>query len=211
VHLDEGFHGSTFGEDGFDVLREADVVELPEIDVVGVEELEGLFDHAKGGFTGALLRLGGDEGFVAAVLQDAADVLLAPALGASVDGGGVDVVDTEVEGALDDGDGVIEVIGFFECCLTAQGENAYFVAGFAEIAGGHGGQGLWIGRQGGKLVCGGLCAVGEKSCGQGSAGFEELATVGGDRWLLHFGDLGAANALLRANYMAEAVYGGRCC
>jgi hypothetical protein len=38
-----------------------------------------------------------------------------------------------------------------------------------------------------------------------------LATVGGDRWLLHFGDLGAANALLRANYMAEAVYGGRCC
>ena len=45
--------------------------------------------------------------------------------------------------------------------------------------------------------------MGEKSCGQGSAGFEELATVGGDRWLLHFGDLGAANALLRANYMAR--------
>ena len=49
------------------------------------------------------------------------------------------------------------------------------------------------------------CAVCEvrRACGEGASGFEELAAVGGGGWLLHFGDLGAASALLRANYMAE--------
>ena len=160
LHLDEGFHGSALGEDGVDVFGEADVVELPEIDVVGVEELEGLFDHAQGAFAGALLGLGGEEGLVAAGLHDAADVLLAPAVGAAVDGGGVDVVDAEVEGSLDDGDGVVEVVGFFERGLAAEGEDADFVAGLAEVARGHGGCGClgWrAGRGGG--CCGGLRRV----------------------------------------------------
>ena len=35
VHLDEGFHGAALAEDGVDVFGEADVVQLPEVDVVG--------------------------------------------------------------------------------------------------------------------------------------------------------------------------------
>ena len=62
VHLDESFHGSALGEDRVDVFGQADVVELPEIDVVGVEELERLLDHAEGAVAGALLGLGGEEG-----------------------------------------------------------------------------------------------------------------------------------------------------
>ena len=138
-------------------------------------------------------------------LHDAAYVLLAPAVGASVDGGGVDVVDAEVEGSLDDGDGVVEVVGFFECGLAAEGEDADFVAGLAEVAGGHGGLGSWDWRAGLGAGLSAACARvrGEEACGEGASGFEELAAVGGGGWLLHFGDLGAANALLRANYMAE--------
>ena len=84
---------------------------------------------------------------VAAGLHDAADVLLAPALRAAVDGGGVDVVDAEVEGALDDGDGDVEVRGLLECSLAAEGKDADLVARLAEVACGHGGAGVGVNRQ----------------------------------------------------------------
>ena len=44
VGLLEGFDGSAFGEDLVDVFLNAYVVELPGVDVVGVEELEGDFE-----------------------------------------------------------------------------------------------------------------------------------------------------------------------
>ena len=60
------------------------------------------------------------------------------ALRTAVDGRGIDVVDAEVERALDDGNGDIEVVGFLKRGLAAEREDAYLVAGNAEIAGGHG-------------------------------------------------------------------------
>src|SRR3989338_4882375 len=86
----------------------------------------------------AVVGLRGEEGFRAAALHHLADVPLAPALGAAVHGGGVDVVDAEVEGARDDGDGRGVVIRLLDGRLAAETENAGAVAGAAQVAGGHG-------------------------------------------------------------------------
>jgi hypothetical protein len=80
-------------------------VEQPGVEVVGLRELEGLFNITEGAVARALPALGGKEDLIAAVLQDASDILLAPPLGDSVSEGGVDKVDAEIEGSLDEGDG----------------------------------------------------------------------------------------------------------
>jgi len=120
THLGEGFHGAAFCEDGVDLLGDANVVEQPEVEVVGLHELEGLFDIAEGVVAAALPGLGTKEGVVAAVLHHAADVLLAPALGESIAGRRVDEVDAEVEASLDDGNGDVEVVGLFDSGLRAE-------------------------------------------------------------------------------------------
>src|SRR6516165_5973827 len=163
LHLGEGFHGAAFGEDGVDLLGDANVVEQPEVEVVGLHELEGLFDVTEGAVAAALSALGGKEDLVAAVLHDASYVLLAPALGESVSRGGVDEVDAEVEGSLDEGDGDVEVVGLFDSALAAQGEDADLIAGLSEVARGNGGQNR-------KLVRRGLGFVAEKACGEGTSG-----------------------------------------
>src|SRR5215469_10832778 len=69
MHLGEGFHGAPFGEDGVDLLGDANVVEQPEVEVVGLHELEGLFDVTEGAVAAALSAFGGKEDFIAAVLH----------------------------------------------------------------------------------------------------------------------------------------------
>src|SRR5215831_7894268 len=120
AHLTEGFHGAAFCEDGIDFLGDANVVEQPEVEVVGLHELEGLFDITESVVAAALSGLGTKEGVVAAVLHHAADVLLAPALGESIAGRRVDEVDAEVEASLDDGNGDVEVVGLFDSGLRAE-------------------------------------------------------------------------------------------
>jgi hypothetical protein len=185
AHLDEGFHGTAFCEDGGDLLGDANVVEQPEVEVVGLHELEGLFDIAKGVVAAALPGLGTKEGVVAAVLHHAADVLLAPALGESVAGSGVDEVDAEVEASLDDGNGDVEVVGLFDSSLCAEGEEADLVAGLSEVARRHRGRRSRIGGHGRKPVLHGLGFVSEKTCSEGASGLQELAAVGEGDGLLH--------------------------
>ncbi len=56
-------------------------MQLPQVDVVGLQQLKRLLDHAQRAVASALFGLGGDEGLVAAVGQHFAHVLLAPAIG----------------------------------------------------------------------------------------------------------------------------------
>ena len=49
-----GFPDAAFGEDSVDLLGDANVVEQPEVEVVGLHELEGLFDITKGAVAAAL-------------------------------------------------------------------------------------------------------------------------------------------------------------
>ena len=59
--FEQGFHGSALGEDLVDVGHGADVVQLPEVDVIGLEQLERGLDHAHGSIAGPLLGLGGEK------------------------------------------------------------------------------------------------------------------------------------------------------
>ena len=45
VHFDEGLHGAAYCKDSVGLLGDANIVERPEVEVVGLEELEGIFDH----------------------------------------------------------------------------------------------------------------------------------------------------------------------
>src|ERR1035437_1720369 len=47
-HFDEGFHGAALGEYLIHIEESADVVQLPEVDVISLEELKRLLDHAHG-------------------------------------------------------------------------------------------------------------------------------------------------------------------
>ena len=66
--FEQGFHGSALGEDLVDVGHGADIVQLPEVDVVGLEQLQRLFDHRHGAVARAFLGFGREERFVAAAL-----------------------------------------------------------------------------------------------------------------------------------------------
>ena len=106
--------------------------------MVGLEQLERFLDHAQGAIARAFLGFCGEEGQIAPVSHHFAHVLLAPAVGTAVDGRGVDVVDAQVERAIDDGHGDVEVVRLLEGGLATERENPNFVAGLAQVARGHG-------------------------------------------------------------------------
>jgi hypothetical protein len=161
------------------------LLEQPEVEMVGLHELEGLFDIAEGVVAAALPGLGTKEGVVATVLHHAADVLLAPALGESVAGSGVDEVDAEIEASLDDGNSDVEVVRSFDSGLRAEGEKADLVAGLSKVARGHRGRRSGIGGHGRKLILRGLGFVSEKAGGESASGLEELTAVREGGRLLH--------------------------
>ena len=132
--------------------------------------LRELFDITESAIAGALPTLGGKEDVVAAVLHDAPYVPLAPPLGESVSGGGVDEVDAEIDGSLDKGYGDVEVVGLFDSALAAEREDTDLIAGLSEVARWHGGLRSGIGGQGRKLVRRGLGFVAEKACDEGTSG-----------------------------------------
>jgi hypothetical protein len=129
-----------------------------------------LRDIAEGVVAAALPGLGTKESVVAPALHHAADVLLAPALGESVAGRGVDEIDAEVEASLDDGNSDVKVVGLFDSGLRAEGEEADLVAGLSKVARGHRGRRSRIGGHGRKLVRRGSGFVGEKTCSEGASG-----------------------------------------
>src|SRR6516165_5875108 len=78
LHLGEGFHGAAFGEDGVDLLGDANVVEQPEVEVVGLHELEGLFDITEGTVAAALSALGGSLQRLGSPYRGAVSMRLTP-------------------------------------------------------------------------------------------------------------------------------------
>jgi hypothetical protein len=92
ARLEQRFHGSALGEDLVDIRHRANIVQLPQVNVIGLEQLERSFDHAHRAVARPLFRLGRQKRIAAAVLHHFPDVLLAPALGAAIDRRCVDVI-----------------------------------------------------------------------------------------------------------------------
>ena len=111
-----------------------DGVELHQVDLFHPEVLEAGGDLLAHGAAGALQALGGHEQAIAVpVLQGQPETALALV----VLGGGVEVGDAEVDGAVDDGHGRGVVIGEVPAD-AAQAEGGDRLAGAAEGAGGKG-------------------------------------------------------------------------
>ena len=84
LHFEQRFHRAALGEDLVHVVGSADVVQLPQIDVIGLEQLQRLLDHPHRAVARALLGLGREERLVAALRHHLADILLAPARRAAI-------------------------------------------------------------------------------------------------------------------------------
>ena len=54
---EQGFHGAALGEDLLDLVVGPNVVQLPQVEVIGVQQLERLLQHAQRAIFGALLVL----------------------------------------------------------------------------------------------------------------------------------------------------------
>src|ERR1039457_3421768 len=136
--LQERFHGAALAEHLVDVGHRADVVELPDVDMIGLEQPKRLIEHSERAIAGAILALRRDERFPSAALQDLPDVALTGALGSAIDRRSVDVVDAQFERPLHDRYGDRIVIWPLEGGLSTKAEHCDPISRLAEIPGRHG-------------------------------------------------------------------------
>ncbi len=71
--LEEGMDGAVVGEDLIQLLHSADVVQLPEIQMVGLEGVQALFQELERSVPGPVVGLGGQEHLVPSSGHDLAD------------------------------------------------------------------------------------------------------------------------------------------
>ena len=121
--LDQRLDRAALREDLLHLVHLGDVVDLPEVEVIGLQQLERLLEVLERAVARAVVRLAREEDLAPAALHDLADVPLAPALFLSaVARGGIDVVDAQVDRALDDRDRDRGVVGLLDGGLTARGK-----------------------------------------------------------------------------------------
>ncbi len=129
---DSCFDGATRGEDAVGVFHADDLVELDEVDHVGLEAAEGLFELLVEGFGGAAVHLGHEEDFSAVAVAeslphaDFADaVVVVPAV--------VHEAHAVVDGFVHDGD-AFGGVALFADVEAAEADGRDSLAGGAEFA-----------------------------------------------------------------------------
>ena len=157
---DGGREGGARGEDGFGVGHADDFVELNEVDDVGLEAAEGVFELGVEAFGGVAVGLGHEEDLVAVAVAEGLSHALFGAASVVVPGV-VHEGDSGADGGAHEEDGFGVVLHVAEVG-SAETDGGDALAGGAEGAGeGIGGEGLG-GREGWS----------ESGCG---GGFEEVA------------------------------------
>ena len=104
------------------------VVQLPEVEVVGPQPPQALVEQPERAVAGAVVGLGGEEDLAAALAEGGPVVVEAGGVGRR----GVAVVDPLVEGAVDHLDGLRRAAVGAQDALAAQAEERRLVAGPAE-------------------------------------------------------------------------------
>jgi hypothetical protein len=137
IFCSRAFSSAVFGEEGVELLLGLNVVQLPQIEMVGVELLQAGLEEFHRAIVGAVVGFAGEPHFVAAGLHHLSYVLLAPLIRPAVSSRRVDVVDAQVNRAIDEGDRFLFLVGLLDGGLPAQAEDAGPVACFPEIAHGH--------------------------------------------------------------------------
>ena len=92
LHLQQCFKGSALAEDLIDILRNAHIVQLPQVYVIGLQKLQRLLNHPHRPIARPFLRLRREKRFVAPPRHHLAHILLAPAIRAAINRRCVDVI-----------------------------------------------------------------------------------------------------------------------
>ena len=135
--LDEGFDGTAGAEGAFGIVGRDEMVELVEIEMVGLEAFEGTFEFGAGaGFVAGFGFAGEDVILALELLEGQAELDLAFAVPA-VGGCDVEVIEAAIEGPLDGGVGLLLV--FVHQGQTGKGDDRDFQFGAAEESAGKAG------------------------------------------------------------------------
>ena len=126
--LDEGLEGPAAAEDRAQVAGCAQVVELPEVQVVGVQPVQALLQQPERAVAGAIVRLGREEHIAATLAQRGAIVVEAPRIGWRR----VAVVHTLVQRPVDHGHRLGHPAMSPEHALAPEGELGHLVARAAQ-------------------------------------------------------------------------------
>lgn len=127
-----GLHRTARSEDFVQLSHFGEGVELVEVHVIGLEELQGIFQLFAATVAGAVFGLAGEEDAVAIGGEGRAEALLRIA----VAGGDVEVIDAAVHGFGDDVGG--SAGGLIHDDDAAKADDRELLAGFAQLAAGDG-------------------------------------------------------------------------
>src|SRR6185436_1665443 len=169
--LHQGLQSATLGEGGVQVGPAADVMELPEVEVVGLQALEAALEQSQRAIAGPVIGLAGQEDFLPAPLQGLAVIVLAR----TIERSRVAVIDPQVQGAVDDGHRHLagHPAGMLEGGLPPQREDRRRIAGAAEPALGD----FLVGRLCAQRLPGAAQKTQSKARGSGEAGAQKRSPV----------------------------------
>ena len=78
TRLNQGFYGAAFAKYLINVFFNSDIVELPGVNVIGVEQLQRNFEVFERGIAGAFFGLGGNKNLITVALKALTYILLTP-------------------------------------------------------------------------------------------------------------------------------------
>ncbi len=131
--LEDGVDGAVGAEDEVGIVVVIALVELEQIDVVGLETAQAFVDLLGGGEGVAGADLGGEEDVVATALEGEADVGFADAV--AIVPGGIDEGDAAIDGGLNGADHDLLLDAGTGQVTAAEGDNGDAVGVAAELAG----------------------------------------------------------------------------
>jgi len=134
--LDQCLQSSVLSEDLINLVLPLHIMELPHIQVVGLEAVQALFQQSHGSIIASIMGLGRYPHLFAPGVQYTANVLLADP--ASVGCGGINIIYSQVNGAVDHLLRLLLGSFLLQGGLSTEAEDPYFESGLPECIGWHG-------------------------------------------------------------------------
>src|ERR1700741_3339418 len=97
ARLNQGFHRTPFAKNLIDVFLNSNIMQLPGINVIGIQQLERHVEVFKRGIAGSLFGLSRDKNMVPAALKTLSKITFTPPLRSTVNGGGIEIIHSQIK------------------------------------------------------------------------------------------------------------------
>ena len=94
ARLNKGFYRATFAEYLVNIFLNSNIMQLPSVNMIRIQQLERHVEVFKRGIAGSLFGLACDENAVPASLKPLSKIMLTPPVRSAVNGGGVKIIHT---------------------------------------------------------------------------------------------------------------------